>query len=58
MKNQEQGKGGDDFDNLVAVFGITKDTHPGDFMFYIADIFTMGVQYGGRKELCDILLSI
>ena len=26
-------------------------------MFYIADIFTMGVQYGLRTELCDMLTS-
>jgi len=26
-----------------------------DFMFYIADIFTLGVQYGGRTELCNML---
>lgn len=30
----------------------------GDFMFYIADTFTLGVQYGGRRELCDIFTSI
>jgi len=30
----------------------------GDFMFYIADTFTLGVQYGGRTELCDIFMSI
>jgi len=24
----------------------------GDFMWYISDIFTMGVQYGGRVEMC------
>ena len=30
----------------------------GDFMFYIADTFTLGVQYGGRTELCDIFTSI
>ena len=27
-------------------------------MFYIADIFTLGVQYGGRRELCNILTSM
>jgi len=27
-------------------------------MFYIADIFTLGVQYGGRRELCQILESM
>ena len=27
----------------------------GDFQFFIADIFTMGIQYGHRTELCDML---
>jgi hypothetical protein len=27
-------------------------------MWYIADLFTLGVQYGGRTELCDIFTSI
>jgi len=30
----------------------------GDFMFYVADIFTESVQYGGREDLCNVLLSI
>jgi hypothetical protein len=30
----------------------------GDFMFYIADTFTLGVQYGGRTDLCDTFSSI
>lgn len=30
----------------------------GDFMFYVADTFTLGVQYGGRSDLCDIFSSI
>lgn len=30
----------------------------GDFMFYIADTFTLGVQYGGRSDLCDVFSSI
>lgn len=29
-----------------------------DFMFYIADIFTLGVQYGSRIELCALLTSM
>jgi len=24
-----------------------------DFMFYVADIFTMGVQYGTRTQMCS-----
>lgn len=58
LDNQKAGKGGDDWTNLKNVFGITDTTDPGDFMFYIADIFTLGVQYGGRVELCNILDSI
>ena len=30
----------------------------GDFMFYIADTFTLGVQYGARSELCEIFMSV
>jgi hypothetical protein len=26
-------------------------------MFMIADIFTMGVQYGQRTDMCDMLTS-
>lgn len=29
----------------------------GDIMWYISDIFTMGVQYGHRTELCDFLMN-
>lgn len=29
----------------------------GDFMFFIADIFTMGVQYGTRTDLCNLITS-
>lgn len=34
-----------------------EDIVQGDFMFYIADIFTMGVQYGTRTEMCELLTS-
>ena len=27
-------------------------------MFYLADIFTLGVQYGGRSELCNLMETI
>ena len=27
-------------------------------MFYFADIFTIGVQYGGRTALCSLIESI
>lgn len=29
----------------------------GDFMFFIADIITMGVQYGSRTTMCANLTS-
>ena len=35
--------------NMLQHFGATNmDVVYGDFMFYIADIFTMGIQYGSR----------
>lgn len=34
-----------------------KDIVIGDFMFFVADIFTMGVQYGHRIEMCELLES-
>jgi hypothetical protein len=46
-----------DLDYVWSVFG-NKNVDNGDFMFYIADIFTIGVQYGGRSGLCSILESI
>jgi hypothetical protein len=27
-------------------------------MWFIADTFTLGVQYGGRIDLCDIFMSV
>ena len=32
--------------------------HTGDFMFYYADIFVEGVQYGNRTTLCDTLSDL
>jgi len=29
-----------------------------EFMFYLADVFTLGVQYGGRTVLCDTLAAV
>jgi len=34
------------------------DIEQGDFMFYIADIFTMGVQYGTRTQMCELIESV
>jgi len=36
---------------------LNPDITHGDFMWYLADMFTMGVQYGGRTELCALLTS-
>ena len=36
---------------------ISKLPNIGDFMWYISDIFTMGVQYGGRVEMCEKLTN-
>lgn len=53
----EEGKRLDDYAYLQYVFGFDK-IHFGDFMFYIADIFTVGIQYGERRAVCDMLASI
>lgn len=43
---------------MLRKFGSTSlDIVQGDFMFYIADIFTMGVQYGARTDMCTLLTS-
>ena len=35
----------------------SKLPHVGDFMWYLSDIFTMGVQYGGRTGMCELLTN-
>ena len=35
----------------------SKLPHVGDFMWYISDVFTMGVQYSKRTEMCEILTN-
>ena len=50
-------KGGADLAYVKQVFGFDKIDF-GDFMFYIADIFTESVQYGGREDLCNVLASL
>lgn len=34
---------------------IDEGMNTGDFMFYYADIFVEGIQYGNRTTLCDSL---
>lgn len=34
-----------------------KHLHTDDFFFYLADIYTIGVQYGRRTQLCDMLMG-
>ncbi|EAR85045.3 serine carboxypeptidase S28 family protein (macronuclear) [Tetrahymena thermophila SB210] len=41
---------------LKAYFNSTLITD-GDFMFYFSDITVMGVQYGSRVAMCDLLMS-
>lgn len=39
---------------LLNKFGITEqNVETFDFMFFLADIFTLSVQYGTRTDLCD-----
>merc|ERR1711893_503664 len=40
---------------IADLFNITRPIHYGDFFFFYADIFTMGVQYGTRTSMCEKL---
>lgn len=42
---------------LLAQFGAQSTMPVGDFMFFIADIFTESVQYGGRSVMCANITS-
>lgn len=44
---------------ICKIFGIDeKDLQKDDFFFYLADIYTISIQYGDRTGLCDKLASI
>jgi len=34
-----------------------EDLNTGDFFWYMSDIYTMGVQYGKRTELCEMIAA-
>lgn len=42
---------------ITAFGGKNPNVVHGDFMFFVADIFTMWVQYGRRTDMCDTILS-
>mmetsp|Transcript_657 Transcript_657/g.888 ORF Transcript_657/g.888 Transcript_657/m.888 type:complete len:243 (-) Transcript_657:206-934(-) len=42
---------------MADLFGITIPIHYSDFFFFYADIFTMGVQYGTRVDMCANLTA-
>jgi hypothetical protein len=45
-------------DEICKVFDIDRSAlNKEDFMFFLADIYTTGVQYGDRTNLCDMLIS-
>lgn len=44
--------------HLFDIFGnLNADIVHGDFMWFVSDIFTMGVQYGTRTMMCDLFKS-
>jgi hypothetical protein len=45
------------FSEVLSIFN-AHDVQKDEFFFYLADVFTIGVQYGGRTQLCDMLQSI
>ena len=44
-------------DDVISIFDAFNVHQPnidlGDFFWYLSDVFTMGVQYGGRTAMCD-----
>jgi len=46
-------------ENITDLFDLFNNKNPninhGDFMWFISDVFTMGVQYGHRKDMCAII---
>jgi pimeloyl-ACP methyl ester carboxylesterase len=44
-------------DKIKGAFNATH-LHDGDFAFYLADMFVLSVQYGGRTALCEFLDSL
>lgn len=43
---------------ICDIFGIDPATiHPFDYFFYLADHYTIGVQYGHRTTLCDMIMG-
>ncbi len=50
--------GGDDATAVRTAFEVPDNTTIAEFMWYVSDIFTESVQYGGRTALCDYLVQI
>ena len=47
------------FNNITnnSLTNATEIPNVGDFMWYIADIFALGVEFGGRVEMCNLLTN-
>ena len=46
-------------DVICEIFEIDpQDLDKRDFFWFLSDIYTMGVQYGDRTGLCELLLDI
>lgn len=41
--------------NGLGYFGVFPDF--GDYMYYVADIWATGIQYGHRTKICEMVLS-
>lgn len=48
----------DQTEQICDLFNIPVDSlNKHDFFFYLADIYTLGVQYGMRTHLCDFIMG-
>lgn len=55
---EEQFATDSNIDRICAIFGIDPaNLNKKDFFWFLSDIYTIGVQYGHRTELCDMLIE-
>jgi len=54
---EKQFAANENIDEICNIFGIDPlKLNKKDFFWFLSDIYTMGVQYGDRTKLCDMLI--
>jgi hypothetical protein len=55
---EEQFAADTNINEICEIFGIDpQELDKRDFFWFLSDIYTMGVQYGDRTGLCDMLID-